>query len=85
MKELFFSRKSPLTNSNSVTSRKTGIKNFKSSFRFVSHPLQLPSPTDTRSLFHKLLIYFHVWKPVARFFEEIIGFDKEMAGVTART
>jgi len=55
------------------------------SFRFVSHPLQLPSPTDTRSLFHKLLIYFHVWKPVARFFEEIIGFDKEMAGVTART
>jgi hypothetical protein len=51
---------------------------------FVLHPFKLPSPTDYM-LFHKLLIYVHVWKPVARNYEEIIGFEQEMAGDTAST
>jgi hypothetical protein len=54
-------------------------------FPLVLHTFKIPSPTDTSSLFHKLLIYLHVCKPVARNFEEIIGFEQEMAGVTART
>jgi len=54
-------------------------------FQLVLHPFKIPPPADTRSLFHKLLIYLHVCKPVARNFEEIIGSEQEMAGVTAST
>ena len=54
-------------------------------FQLVLHTYKIHSPTYTRSLLHKLLIYLHVCKPVARNFEEIIGSEQEMAGVTAST
>jgi hypothetical protein len=61
----------------------SGNKNIP--FSFDLHPSKLHSPTDTCSPSHKLLIYLHVWKPVARTFDEIIGFEQEMAAVIART
>jgi hypothetical protein len=52
----------------------TGTSNFP--FPIILNPFEIPFPTDTSSLFHKLLIYLRVWKPVARNFYEIIGFNK---------
>ena len=54
-------------------------------FPFVLHPSKLHSPTDTYSLYHNLLIYLRVWKPVADNFDEITGFEQEMSAITTRT
>jgi hypothetical protein len=63
--------------------RRNELGTSKLPFPLVLHTFKIPSPTDTCSLLLRLLIYLHLCKPVARNFEEIIGFEQEMAEVTA--
>jgi len=48
-----------------ATPHKAWIRNCKLAFHSLSHRFQLHTVTDTCWQLHWLLIYLHVWKPVA--------------------